>query len=430
MANNVATLQDTKGSTRSLPLPRDPAFDATLPILSSDGYRYISNRCRELNSDIFRTRLLFRPSICFLGEDAAKTFYDSSLLRRHGAAPKRIRKSLLGEGGVHGLDDPDHRHRKEMFLSLMQPARLEALNASARAAWQRQCDKWSKRKRVSLQTEAQEILCRAVCEWSGVPLSNDLPRRARDLAAMVDSFGAVGPRFWRGTRARRHTEAWIRRVIRGVRKGKIEVPADTAAHIIATHRQLSGKLLDEKVGAVELINVLRPTVAVSYFVVFCALALHQYPEEKRTLQGGDPRRFEYFVHEVRRFYPFAPVMGAIAKRDFEWHGYRIRRGMLVVLDLYGTNHDPRIWGDPDEFRPGRFEHWNGSAFNFVPQGGGDHASGHRCAGEWMTINLLKIALEFLTTRIDYEVLPQDLSVSLRRIPTKPRDGFLIKVKKS
>ena len=48
----------------------------------------------------------------------------------------------------------------------------------------------------------------------------------------------------------------------------------------------------------------------------------------------------------------------------------------------------------------------------------------------MTINLLKIALEFLTTRIDYEVLPQDLSVSLRRIPTKPRDGFLIKVKKS
>lgn len=47
--------------------------------------------------------------------------------------------------------------------------------------------------------------------------------------------------------------------------------------LFAMHTDLEGNLLDEQIAAVEVINVLRPTVAVSRFIVFCALALHQYP---------------------------------------------------------------------------------------------------------------------------------------------------------
>jgi fatty-acid peroxygenase len=97
----------------------------------------------------------------------------------------------------------------------------------------------------------------------------------------------------------------------------------------------------------------------------------------------------------------------------------------VLLDLYGTDHHPAIWGDPDVFRPERFERWESSGFDLIPQGGGDHYSGHRCAGEAATVDLIKSAIKLFATEIAYEVPPQDLSVSLRRMPTLPASGMVI-----
>jgi len=100
--------------------------------------------------------------------------------------------------------------------------------------------------------------------------------------------------------------------------------------------------------------------------------------------------------------------------------------MGVLLDLYGTNHDERIWENPEAFRPERFDHWDGSAFNFIPQGGGDYDINHRCPGEWITIELMKQAVSLLTTTVQYEEMPgQDLRVNLSRMPAMPKDPFTI-----
>jgi fatty-acid peroxygenase len=95
------------------------------------------------------------------------------------------------------------------------------------------------------------------------------------------------------------------------------------------------------------------------------------------------------------------------------------------MDLYGTNHDPALWGDPAAFRPERFERRKDSGYDLVPQGGGDHYTGHRCPGEFATIDLVTSALKLFAGAISYEVPPQDLSVSLRRMPTLPASGMQI-----
>ena len=51
---------------------------------------------------------------------------------------------------------------------------------------------------------------------------------------------------------------------------------------------------------------------------------------------------------------------------------------------------------------------DGCPFNFVPQGGGDHLVNHRCPGEWITIEFMKVAAEFLARRVAYVVPEQDL----------------------
>ncbi len=58
------------------------------------------------------------------GPEAARLFCDPNLFVRQGAMPKAIQKTLLGEGGVQGLDGRPHRHRKHLFMSLMSPDQI------------------------------------------------------------------------------------------------------------------------------------------------------------------------------------------------------------------------------------------------------------------------------------------------------------------
>jgi fatty-acid peroxygenase len=131
------------------------------------------------------------------------------------------------------------------------------------------------------------------------------------------------------------------------------------------------------------------------------------------------------VHEVRRFYPFFPAVGGRTLAEPEWRGEPLPRGQWILLDLYGTDRDPRTWEQPERFLPERFRDWRGDPYTFVPQGAGDHESGHRCPGEWATIALVRSAVRALTREIAYTVPDQDLRIRPSRIPPRPASGFVI-----
>jgi fatty-acid peroxygenase len=61
----------------------------------------------------------------------------------------------------------------------------------------------------------------------------------------------------------------------------------------------------------------------------------------------------------------------------------------------------------------------------VPQGGGDHYEGHRCPGEWITIDLMKVAVIALTRWMTYGVPGQDLRIRPWRAPAIPASRFVI-----
>jgi fatty-acid peroxygenase len=167
-------------------------------------------------------------------------------------------------------------------------------------------------------------------------------------------------------------------------------------------------------------------VAVSNFIAFAAAALIRYPEYRQRLSVGEKGLEECFVHEVRRFYPFAPFVGARTTAAFaSATGYRLPKDQLVILDIYGTNRDARLWQDPDRFFPERFNTRAIGAFDYLPQGGGDPSLGHRCAGEWITIALMRQAVRMLVACISFDVPTQDMSFRLSRMPTHPRSGVCL-----
>ncbi len=399
--------------------------DSTLALLS-EGYAFIPRRCERYRSDVFETRLMLTKAVCMTGEEAAEMFYEPGRFTRKGALPQTTLRLLQDRGSAQVMDGEAHRHRKGMFMSLMTPDGIRRLSDEMADHWHARVGKWKGMGEVVLFHEVEEILCRAVCGWAGVPLADsEAKQRTREFGAMIDGAGSVGPRNWRGLVLRQRTERWIRGVIEKVRAGELEVAEGSAAHAVAFHRDLDGELLDTGVAAVELINVLRPTVAVARYVTFSALALHEHPECRQELRAGGDEYLERFVQEVRRFYPFFPLIGGRVKSEFDWRGRRFPEGRWVILDLYGTNHDARVWGDPEVFRPERFREWDGSAFDFIPQGGGDYYDNHRCAGEWITIELTKRAVRLLTESMSYEVPKQDLRIDLSRMPAIPRSRFVI-----
>jgi fatty-acid peroxygenase len=407
-------------------IPSDPNPDSTLALLSQ-GYTYISTRCERYGSDLFKTRLMLSPAICMLGEEAARIFYEPDRFTRQRAMPPTALMLLQDKGSVQLLDGERHRPRKRMFMSLMTPASIQALVDRAADEWRSQFRNSQRMDEVAILPQAQEVIFRAVSQWAGIPLTDSDARRwTGAFAAMVDGAGSIGPRNWRGLLLRARAERWVRSIVQDVRDGKRDSPEGSALHAVCFFRGPDGEALDTKVAAVELINVLRPTVAVAWYVTFAALALHRYPDCKRTLENGDEGDLERFVQEVRRFYPMFPAVGGRVRKPFDWRGHHFTEGTWVILDLYGTNHDPRIWTDPGEFRPGRFRDWNGSPFNFIPQGAGGFENGHRCPGERITIELLKSAVRLLAAEVHYDVPDQDLSIDLSRMPARPKSGFVIR----
>lgn len=390
------------------PPPSDGAWEAT-PALLRDGYAFIAKRRQRLGADVFRTRLHLRETICLGGPDAARLFYDETRFERddHAATP--------------------HRH-KTLFMDLMthnSVARLAHLGAEE---WRRSLFEWESRSDAfPLFPELSLLLLRAACRWAGVPLSETEQRgRAADIAAVIDGAEAYSPRHFRGQLARRRVDRWMTGLVVAARDGQLQTQPQSALGAVAAAREYSGRLLDPETAGSELFNFIRPIVAIDRLLVFCAHALHEHPRCRARLAAGDPIYGEWFVQEVRRFYPCFSFATARVKEDFTWRGHRFAEGTPALFDHYGTDHDATVWPEPEVFRPERFEDWHGGLFNFIPRGRDDAPDGHRCASEQAVLSLMKTGAYFLATRMDYEVPDQDLRVSLRRMPARPADGFIVR----
>lgn len=406
--------------------PKEEGLDHTLSVLK-EGYLYITNRTIGFQSDVFETRLLGEKAICMRGEEAASLFYDNDKFVRHGAAPKRVLNTLFGENGVQTLDGEDHHHRKAMFMSLMSHEGLQKIRTITRKHWGLAVGRWETKKEIEIYEESQEMLCRIACEWAGVPLSaEDITEKSAWLGAMIEATTAIGIAHMKGKRARIKAEKWIQSLIEDVRQGNLTPEKDTALYTFSWHRDLQGQLLDTEIAAVEVLNILRPIVAVSIYITFTALAVIQHPEEREKLAAGEETYLQNFVQEVRRFYPFFPFSGARVKEDFTWNEYEFKKGELTILDLYGTNHHPDLWEQPEQFIPDRFKNWQGTPFNFIPQGGGDYVTGHRCAGEFITLEMMKESLDYLANQITYDIPEQDFSYSFSDMPSLPHSNIVLK----
>ncbi|GAA2038146.1 fatty-acid peroxygenase [Terrabacter terrae] len=420
-------------------------LDQTVDLLR-DGYVFTARARRERSSAAaaqrpryaVTVRLLGRPATVVGGADGVRLFYDSTRMRREGAMPQAIARPLFGRGAVHGLDGEEHRTRKRMFVdALMDRERVDELLELADGLMVEALQEWRRRGGGVVYPTATEVYGRAVIRWAGIEVPPEVEaRRADDLAVIVDGFATPVMPYVAAWRRRVVCDRWAAALVRETRSGRRAAPEGSVLARVAAQRGTDGELLDVHTAGVELLNVLRPTVAVARFAAFGAVALAEAPEWRRRLADEVAERGSAvggplataFAHEVRRVYPFVPALAAVATRDTEFERCPIPAGRRVLLDVMATNHDPQEWPEPSTFEPERFlgtgAEWSAP---FVPQGGGRPESGHRCPGELVAVGLLALTCARLAELDGRLVRGQDLGWSWGRIPALPRSGVVIAV---
>ena len=318
-------------------IPKISSMDHTICLLL-EGYQYITNRRKKYHTQIFQTRLFGKKVICISGVEGAKLFYNHYYFTRKGVIPINIQSTLFGKNGVQTLVGSKHLNRKQMFTSIMADENIEKLSQITRKMWEIESYKWPKKDTIILSQEAKIVLCKAACEWVGIPLNKRKEENiANDFYSLVDAIGSFGKRYLKGCIARKNLEKWLQNEIELIRKRKERSKHDLPAYYIAWYRDNTGNLLDSKTATVELINIIRPIVAISTYITFGLLALQDNPKWIRKIQSRKENKdhtLELFSQEVRRFYPFTPFIGAKVRKNFAWKGYFLKKETLVLLDIY------------------------------------------------------------------------------------------------
>ena len=391
--------------------------------LSRNGYLAFPQaweRSADPEGDAMECRLLGRRALVVRGGHGARTFYDETLVQRRGAVPPLLANLIFGSGAVHGLDGKEHRARKSLFVSAITPERVAELGEEVARELQEVVRTWPRRAPVRLFDELVRVYGACALRWAGVEVTpHEAATIARRLAWIVDGFGFSPGAYARGWASRLWANRWARGVVRDAREGRRHAVPGTMLDILA-HGE--GSTLPLDTAGVELLNVVRPTVAVAWLGTFAAVELARHPEYGPVLAECGARDDRWrFADEVRRLTPFVPALAGGVRRPTSWQGHRVEPGDLLILDVPGTNRH-RSWRDPDRFRPERFLDHEHGAFELVPQGGGDVRLGHRCPGEPVTLTLLDRTLHQLA-RTGWSV--STAAPDLRRIPTLPGGGLLV-----
>lgn len=397
-----------------------------------EGYLLLSELRKEAKAPVVKARLLNKEVIAIYGKEAAKKFYDPRNFKREGAMPKIVLKTLFGENGVQTLDGQAHEHRKTIFMDLMTPKRMEEYHRILDKNLTQKLDR--QQGQFELFDLAKDVLFRSICEWAGIDLSQLTKKEVDQLAeyqiSMISSAVTNPATHIKGIDNRKKSEKWAQSLIENARINPVAGKEDVALYAFAKATDDHGELLPIDVAAVELLNVIRPTVALTVWIALMGHALFSRPDIYQRLHAEFDQLQDSFIQEMRRYYPFFPMLPAFAIQDVEVDGYLIPKDSWVVLDLYGTNHDDRMIETPEVFRISRYlgkeKHISyDEEYEMIAQGGGEFKTMHRCAGEWITLHTLRVFSDQLVNKYQFSIPEQDWSIPMNQFPTYPKSKALL-----
>jgi cytochrome P450 len=344
---------------------------------------------------------------------------------------------LLGDG-LLTTDGDFHRQQRRLVQPAFHRHRVEGYADTIVHLTEEMLEQWRPGSEVDMSREMQQLTLRIILK---ALFNLDSPTQSASLGQAITTvitnsirnFGSVRrlrldlpfTRYGRMMAAKRELDTFVYDLIKQRRAEGCDV-GDVLSMLLQA--QDEGNTMTDKQVHDQVFTFIaaghetaRTTMSWTFYL------LSQYPhvlekllaELQSVLQGRSPRLddlphlpyLEWVINESWRVYPPAWALIRRAVDAFDLDGYHFPAGTIVVFSQWVLHYQPDIWGDPDVFRPERWEPVNGQQvpqWAYFPFGGGPLMCIGMPFAELETRLLLATILQHYTPRLvpGFKVVPQ------------------------
>jgi cytochrome P450 len=361
---------------------------------------WLMDRCGERLGETFRLSLgvgkSSRSLVMISDPEAVKTVFTAPGDVAPSAAGSSPIAGVLGRRSVIVLTGPEHMRQRKLLLGPFHGERMREYEEVMVQATEAEMAGWKLGRPMRLGERTQmitlEVIVRAVfgveAERMG-PLKEAITAVTEPIQRITFLLSALRrPSDERPPGAMRRSlerlDGLIYEEIAGRRReGDLGERTDILSLLLQARdedgeQMTDGELRDE---LVSLLLAGHETTATS--VGWAVERLVRHPEKLERLQGEidevgriGGKYMTAVVNETLRVRPVVPIVVRELREELAVGGYRLEKGTYVAPCIYLTNRNPRIYEDPQAFRPERFLEDGPETFSWIPFGGGIR----RCIG--------------------------------------------------
>ena len=308
-------------------------------------------------------------------------------------------RELIGDG-LLTIDGEAHRQQRRMVQPAFHKKRVESYAGIMTHYTEQMLGSWQAGERSDMARDMQELTLRIVgkCLFN-LDLTDHVDTLGSAFSNMIDNpaglleiflrvhidqpFTAYGKRM----AAKRLVDEFIYRLI-AQRRRETEDKGDVLSMLLEAQEGEIG-LSDTQVRDHIMTFVAAGHETTANALTWTFYLLSQHPEArekllaelKSVLAGRAPTLddlpnlpyTEWVLNESMRLYPPAWTQGRQAVEAFELDGVHFPAGTMVMFSQWVIHRLPDIWGDPEAFRPERWDPVHGQKvppWSYFPFGGG------------------------------------------------------------
>jgi cytochrome P450 len=388
-------------------------------------------RCRRRYGDVFTLN-------CWPFDDRLVAICDPAEIKRVFTADSNVVRAgegntfledVTGPESVLLLDGDRHLHRRKLMLPSFHGERIGAYGELMRQITDAEIDRWPVGRafpsHTSMQSITLQVILRAVFGIENAARMSELERL---IPGLLGSIVLVMPQLqrdlWPGSPWRRFTAT--RDAVDAILFD--EMARKRADPNLAERSDVLSMLLEatdedgEHMTDAELRDQLVTLLLAGHETTATALAwtferLTRNPQVlarlRATLAENDEDYLECVIKESLRSRPVVSYAMRRTTEPFSVGGYTAPAGAYLGTSVVLTHKNPKLYPDPQLFRPERFADKRTDTYAWVPFGGGTR----RCLGAAFATYEMKVVLRRVVERCELTTPEQKPERAKRRFVT-------------
>lgn len=323
-----------------------------------------------------------------------------------GDSNRRFLQPVLGSRGVLVLDGGDHMATRKRLLPPFHGESIRRYEQVIREETERRVAQWPVGKTIRMASETRAITLEVIMRT--VFGAGDSPRLAelrevlgrvthvtfiRSLWYPAPYLGVVPP--WRGyARSVRRAHELLDELISDRRAAPDLDERDDVLSLLIRGGEADEAWLRDQV--MNLLAAGHETTTTGLAWAMELLARH--PEIRARARESDDAYLDAVVTETLRIRTVIPGATRRLKQPVTIGPYRIEKGVTLLPMSSVVHMDPRVYPEPEVFRPERFLGERPGSYTWFPFGGGTR----RCIGAAFALTEMRVALRTILDRTDWE----------------------------